>query len=94
MQERSPSSSNTVRQTLQEARKCQHPSEVDHQLWVPRATLTSVKVWKGVSEKVIGRCSLCSTKQCDLKKRMKSCIPKCRRWATLKFGNLKASEQP
>ena len=57
-------------------------------------TLTSVKVWKGLNKKVIGRCNLCSTKQGDLKKIMKSCIPKCRRWATLKVGNLKASEQP
>ena len=73
---------------------CQHPSEADHQLWVAKATLPSMKVWKDANERLISKCNLSSAKRGDSKKRMKSCVPKCHHRAPLKVGNPNASEQP
>ncbi|KAL6327776.1 hypothetical protein AAG906_025525 [Vitis piasezkii] len=78
----SPSSSSVVGWILQEAQRCQHTLETDHQLWAANATF----------KKVIERCNLCSTKRGDSKKIMKSYEPKCHHWALLKVNNLKANE--
>ncbi|RVW71413.1 hypothetical protein CK203_058093 [Vitis vinifera] len=41
---------------------------------VARATLTGVKVWKDVSERVSDKCKPCSMRQGDSGKRTKCCV--------------------
>ena len=53
-----------------------------------------MKVWKEANKRVIGRCSLCFTKQDDSKKRVKSFVSQCHQQAPLKVNNRKTSEQP
>ncbi|RVW67273.1 hypothetical protein CK203_064328 [Vitis vinifera] len=68
---------------------CQYPLEADPQLWVTKSTLDGVKAWREPSAKMTGICNLCSTKQGESRKKMKSCMPKCHQRAPLKAGNPK-----
>ena len=52
-------------------RKCQHPQEVGHQLWVMKVTSTGAKAWKDDSEKASDRCMPCSKKQGGSGRRMR-----------------------
>ncbi|RVW15504.1 hypothetical protein CK203_096437 [Vitis vinifera] len=53
-----------------------------------------MKGWRDANERMIGGCSLCSSKRSDSSKRMKSCGHKCQHQAPLKVGILKANKQP
>ncbi|KAL6324361.1 hypothetical protein AAG906_012965 [Vitis piasezkii] len=73
---------------------CQHPLEVDRQLWVVRTTLTGVKAWKDANERVSNMYNPYFTRLGDLRKRMTSCVPKYRHQAPLISDNLRACDQP
>ena len=59
-----------------------------------KTTLFGMKGWRDANERMIGGCSLCSSKRSDSSKRMKSCGHKCQHQAPLKVGILKANKQP